>query len=79
MSPFKANKNTAQNHTISGKMELISCYKFLKMSHKITHIFCVRKRWNCQNCSFLTILKSQLTSLRFYGAGGYIQEWCLIE
>ena len=37
--------------------------------HEIPHIFCVRKRWNCQNCSIITILKSRSKSAKIYDAG----------
>ena len=43
--------------------------EFLMIPHEIPHIFCVRKRWNCQNCSIITILKSRSKSAKIYGAG----------
>ena len=39
------------------------------ITHEIPHIFCVRTRWNCQNFSILTILKSRSKSAQNYDAG----------
>ena len=36
---------------------------------EIPYIFCVRTRWNWQNCSIITILKSRLKGAQNYGAG----------
>ena len=39
------------------------------ITHKISHIFCVRTRWNRQNCPVLSILNIRLTFPKINGQG----------
>ena len=46
-----------------------SFHKFLMITEKISHIFCIIRRWNGQNRAILTMSNLRLKILRFHAHG----------
>ena len=63
-SIFELRFHTAFEFGDSRQAEF-SFLSFLMITQEISHIFCVYRRWNRQNCSILSISNLRLTFLRF--------------